>query len=175
METTASQDFPAAKFADVLSGNQRYTEDYAGSHLTGTARKGLAIVTCMDSRIDPLEIVGMAPGDVKILRNAGARVTDDVLRTLVLATYLLGVDRVLVMPHLDCKMASADEETIHTQIWDNYGMNTRSIEIRTVSDQSAALRRDVTRIRSYPFLPKELAVAGVIFDVATGKLEVVPI
>ncbi len=79
-------------------------------------RRSLAVITCMDSRIDPLNVLGMKPGDVKILRNAGARVTDDVLRTLVLATYLLGVRRVLVMPHTDCKMASGEEADVHQSI-----------------------------------------------------------
>ncbi|HEY4899106.1 MAG TPA: carbonic anhydrase, partial [Candidatus Nanopelagicaceae bacterium] len=90
-------------FEDVLGANQSFAERFTSADLTGTALKGLAIVTCMDSRIDPLQIVGMHPGDAKILRNAGARVTDDVLRTLVLATYLLGVYRVLVMPHTACR------------------------------------------------------------------------
>ncbi len=89
----------------------------------------------MDSRIDPLNVLGMKPGDVKILRNAGARVTDDVLRTLVLATYLLGVARVLVMPHTDCKMASGEEADVHQSILEKSGIDTRSVEIRTVTDQ----------------------------------------
>jgi carbonic anhydrase len=112
----------------------------------------------------------MSKGDVKILRNAGGRVTDDVLRTLVLAAYLLGVTRVLVMPHTDCKMASAREADIHRMIEDQDGVDTRSVEIRTVEDTGAALAYDLTRIRSYPLLPKDLVVAGAIYDVATGRL-----
>jgi carbonic anhydrase len=112
----------------------------------------------------------MEQGDVKILRNAGARVTDDVLRTLVLATYLLGVNRVLVMPHTECKMASASEDEIHSTILEEYGVETRSVEFRTVRDQEAALAYDVTRIRSYPLLPRDLVVAGAIYDVRTGRL-----
>lgn len=125
----------------------------------------------MDSRIDPLAVLGMEAGDVKILRNAGARVTDDVLRTLVLASYLLNVSRVLVMPHTSCKMASATEDEIHQVILDEYGVDTRSIEVRVVEDQVEALGRDVTRIRAYPFLPKDLVVAGAIYDVHTGKIQ----
>jgi carbonic anhydrase len=125
----------------------------------------------MDSRIDPLRVVGMKPGDVKILRNAGARVTDDVLRTLILATYLLNVERVLVMPHTDCRMASGTEEQVHKAILDASGVDTRSIEIRTVTDQKAALETDVMRIKTYPLLPKDLEVVGAIFDVKSGKLE----
>jgi carbonic anhydrase len=106
----------------------------------------------MDSRISPLAIVGMGPGDVKILRNAGARVTDDVLRTLVLATFLLGVNRVLVMPHTDCRMASATEPEIHKTILADHGVDTRSVEFRTVSNPIEALETDVMRIRTYPLL-----------------------
>ena len=119
--------FPNDEFADVLLSNEEFVREFKHSELTGTARKGLAIVTCMDSRISPLAVVGMQAGDAKILRNAGARVTDDVLRTLVLASYLLGVNRVLVMPHTDCRMANADEATIHATIKDQFGVDTRSL------------------------------------------------
>ncbi|MBI1376463.1 MAG: carbonic anhydrase [Frankiales bacterium] len=124
----------------------------------------------MDSRIEPLGLLGMEQGDVKIVRNAGARVTDDVLRTLVLATYFLDVTRVLVMPHTHCKMASATEEQMHTQIEEDYGVDTWSVEFRTVPDQEAALAYDVRRIRSYPLLPRDLVVGGAVYDVHTGRL-----
>ena len=163
--------FPLGDFADVLLSNAEFAREFKYSDLTGTARKGLAIVTCIDSRISPLAVVGMQAGDAKILRNAGARVTDDVLRTLVLASYLLGVNRVLVMPHTDCRMANADEATIHATIKDQFGVDTRSLEFRTVSDQRAALATDVTRIRTYPLLQKGVSVAGAIYNVSTGQLE----
>ena len=139
--------------------------------LTGIARRGLAIITCMDSRISPLALMGMQPGDAKILRNAGARVTDDVLRTLVLATYLLGVNRILVMPHTDCRMANESESQLHETIEKQFGVDTRSVEFRTVVDQRDALEYDVTRIRSYPLLQSGVVVGGAIYDVATGRLE----
>lgn len=163
--------FPGDSFRDALQANRLFVENFEGSQLTGSAAKGLAIVTCMDSRISPLAVVGMRSGDAKILRNAGARVTEDVLRTLVLATYLLGVDRILVMPHTDCRMAQSEEPEIHAAILDEYGVDTRSLEFRTVLDQHAALATDVTRIRAYPLLRKEVVVAGAIYDVATGVLE----
>jgi carbonic anhydrase len=109
--------------------------------------------------------------DAKILRNAGARVTEDVLRTLVLASYLLGVNRVLVMPHTDCRMAISDEASIHTTINEKFGVDTSSLEFRTVADQRAALAEDVARIRSYPLLQKGVSVAGAIYNVSTGRLE----
>ena len=162
--------FPHAAFSEELSANSEYIKSFKYSGLTGVAQKGLAIVTCMDSRISPLAIVGMQPGDVKILRNAGARVTDDVLRTLVLATFLLGVKRVLVMPHTECKMASATEPEIHDEIMQEFGVDTRSVEIRTVRDTLEALKTDVTRIRTYPLLAAGVTVGGAIYDVHTGAL-----
>lgn len=168
---TANDDrFPTASFDDVLAANAEYAAHFTGLGMSGRAAKGLAVITCMDSRIDPLRIVGMAPGDVKILRNAGARVTEDVLRTLVLACYLLDVNRVLVMPHTRCRMVGSAEEEIHALIADKYGVDTRSIEFRTVEDEAAAVRRDIRRIRSFPLLPAGLVVAGAIYDVDTGRL-----
>ena len=163
--------FPFQKFEDLLKANAEFVEGFQHSELTGTARKGLAIVTCMDSRISPLAVVGMQAGDAKILRNAGARVTDDVLRTLVLASYLLGVNRVLVMPHTDCRMAIADEASIHATIQEQFGVDTTSLEFRTVSNQRVALAEDLARIRSYPLLQKGVSVAGAIYNVSTGQLE----
>ncbi len=163
--------FSSEIFADVLAANREFVGSFSHSNLTGTAKRGLAIVTCMDSRISPLAAMGMQAGDAKILRNAGARVTDDVLRTLVLATYLLGVQRILVMPHTDCRMASGDEANIHSQIMREYGVDTRSLEFRTTSDQREALALDVTRIRSFPLLQQGVTVGGAIYDVATGALE----
>ena len=162
--------FPTDKFSDVLNGNVNFSTEFTDDHLTGRAAKGLAIITCMDSRISPLAMVGMQAGDVKILRNAGARVTDDVLRTLVLATFLLGVNRVLVVPHTDCRMASATEAEIHETILSDHGVDTRSVEFRTVRDQLAALTTDVLRIRTYPLLKDGVSVGGAIYDVHTGKL-----
>jgi carbonic anhydrase len=165
--------FPADSFSDVLAANGHHVDGFTDSGLTGFARRGLAIVTCMDSRIDPLAVVGMSPGDVKILRNAGARVTDDVLRTLVLATYLLGVERVLVMPHTDCRMAKGDESDIHRLIAERSGVDTTSVRFATVSNQQQQLIDDVAAIRGYKLLPSALVVAGAIYDVHSGALTTV--
>ena len=163
--------FPHTEFSDVLSANEHFARGFQHSELTGTAKKGLAIITCMDSRISPLAVVGMQAGDAKILRNAGARVTDDVLRTLVLASYLLGVSRVLVMPHTDCRMAVTYQASIHATINEQFGVDTSSLEFRTVSNQRNALAEDVARIREYPLLQKGVSIAGAIYNVSTGQLE----
>ena len=162
--------FPQDSFDDLLAANAEYQKSFKYSGLSGSAARGLAIVTCMDSRINPLSVVGMRSGDAKILRNAGARVTEDVLRTLVLATYLLNVDRILVMPHTDCAMARGDEAAIHKLIDDKYGVNTSSLEFKTTSDQLGALATDINRVRSYPLLRDGVVVAGAIYDVKTGTI-----
>jgi carbonic anhydrase len=157
-------------FDDLLAANEKFASAFPHTELSGRAARGLAVVTCMDSRIDPLGLLGLKAGDAKILRNAGARVTDDVLRTLVLAVYLLGVDRVLVMPHTDCRMSKSTDADVHELITKEYGVDTRSLEFKTVPDQDAALRHDLVRIRTSPFLPEGLVVGGALYDVATGKL-----
>ncbi|MEU8386269.1 carbonic anhydrase [Streptosporangium sp. NPDC048865] len=156
-------------FDDLLAANEKFSATFTNAGLTGRAARGLALVTCMDSRIDPLGVFGLNPGDAKILRNAGARVTDDVLRTLVLAVDLLGVERVLVMPHTDCGMTKVTDDEVHA-IAARRGVDTRSLDFHTVPDQDAALRHDLVRIRTSPFLPAGMPVGGAIYDVRTGKL-----
>jgi carbonic anhydrase len=157
-------------FADVLAANDAYTETFRTADLEARAARGLAVLTCMDSRIDPLRMLGLSPGDAKILRNAGARVTDDVLRTLVLASYLLGVDRVMVVAHTSCRMAGTTEQAVHEAIGEAGGPDTRSIAFLTTEDQVQALRDDVQRIRSWPYLGR-IAVGGFLLDLDTGHIE----
>jgi carbonic anhydrase len=124
----------------------------------------------MDSRIEPLRMLGLRPGDAKILRNAGARVTDDVLRTLVLATFLLGVDRVMVVAHTDCRMAGGTEEDVHAAVEEAGGPDTRSLAFLVTADQEETLRDDVQRIRSSPYLSDRVEVGGFLYDVDSGRL-----
>ena len=160
------------KFTDVLAANQAYAAQYLDPNLEGRAARGLAVITCMDSRIDPLAMLGLARGDAKILRNAGARVTEDVLRTLVLAVHLLGVRRVMVVAHTDCRMSKVTDEQVHADILAGSGLDTRSLDFGTVSDQAAVQGRDVRKIRSSPYLPAELAVIGCVYDIRTGGLSI---
>jgi len=167
---STSKPLNTQNYKDALVANDEYIKTFKYSELTGTAQQGLAIVTCMDSRINPLSVVGMKSGDAKILRNAGARVTEDVLRTLVLATYLLGVQRILIMPHTNCRMAQVDDVEIHREIDTKYGIDTSEIEFKTVPDQRQALIEDVQKVRNYRLLNKDVVVGGAIYDVATGKI-----
>jgi len=160
-------------FDDVLSANEKFAATFTDPGLRGVAAHGLAVLTCMDSRIDPLSMLGLGKGDAKILRNAGARVTDDMLRTLVLSHYLLGVKRVMVVAHTDCGMSSKSEEQVHATIKEMSGLDSRSLHFAMVSDQESVLRGDVQRVRSSPYLPADMPVAGAIYDVSTGRLRVV--
>jgi carbonic anhydrase len=157
-------------FDDVLAANADYATTFVDRGLPGQAGRGLAVVTCMDSRIDPLGMLGIQKGDAKIIRNAGGRVTDDVLRTLVLATHLLAVERVLVVEHTECKMASATDDEVHAAIYEASGLDTRSLEFRTMDDQLDSLKGDVQKVRSSPYLPKGVEVGGFLYDVRTGRL-----
>jgi len=156
-------------FADVLAANEAYAAELPVSDLEARAARGLAVLTCMDSRIEPLAMLGLVPGDAKILRNAGARVTDDVLRTLVLADYLLGVERVMVVAHTGCRMGMPEAD-IHAAILAAGGPDTRSITFLTSQDQESVLRDDVQRVRSWPYLGN-IAVGGFLYDLDTGRLQ----
>ena len=156
-------------FSDVIASNEIYAKNLAHRRLPARAARGLAILTCIDSRIAPLAMLGLNPGDAKILRNAGGRVTDDVLRTLVLATYLLGVDRAMIIGHTDCRMTGGTEDDIHAAIQQAGGPDTRSLRFLTTMDLEASVRADVGRIRSWPYL-KHLQVGGFVYDVDSGRI-----
>jgi len=159
----------ARTFADLLAANETYADGFPLRGLQAHAAKGLAVLTCIDSRIEPLAMLGLRPGDAKILRNAGARVTDDVLRTLVLASYLLGVDRAMVIAHTDCRMATGSEDDVHAAVSEAGGPDTRSLAFLVTSNQQATVRADVQRIRSSPYLA-HLDVGGFLYDTGTGRL-----
>jgi carbonic anhydrase len=156
-------------FDDLYAANEEYAAAFTDSGLTGVARRGLAVLTCIDSRIDPLAALGLVPGDAKIIRNAGARVNAETLSTLVLAVYLLGVERVFLMPHTDCGTTKTSDADVHARAAE-HGVDVRSLDLPLIADQDAALARDLLRLRTSPFLPKNLAVDGALYDVTTGRL-----
>ncbi len=158
-------------FDDVLSSNRAYADSFALAGLAPLAARGLAVVTCIDSRIEPLTMLGLAPGDAKILRNAGARVTEDVLRSLVLAVNLLGVDRVCVVQHTNCRMNGVSNEALQATIGAAQNADAGDWDFLPFADQESVLGEDVERIRACPLLPSDLIVAGFVYDVDTGRLE----
>jgi carbonic anhydrase len=176
VEQRSERDDP---FADVWAANASFAADFPLAALSGKAARGLAVITCMDTRIDPLAVLGQAPGDAKILRTAGARVTDDVLRSLVLAVHLLGATRVLVVPHTDCGLVGSDDQ-VRAQLADATGRARNDPAIagyqpEAIADPSAAVADDVDRIRAHPLLGPDLVVGAAVYDVATGRLEPVDV
>jgi carbonic anhydrase len=157
---------PDHRFDDLLTANRAYVDSFALGGLAPRAAKGVCIVTCMDTRIDPLGMLGLRPGDAKILRNAGGRVTDDVLRSLALAVALLGVTRVAVIEHTQCAMIGATNDALRAAV----GEGAREWDFLPIADQAATLAADVERVRSSPLLPGDLEVAGFVYDVDTGRL-----
>jgi carbonic anhydrase len=155
-------------FADVLAANEAYARAFPHQGLRAHAAEGLAVLTCIDSRIEPLTMLGLRPGDAKILRNAGARVTPDVLRTLILATHLLGVDRVMVIAHTDCRM-TGNEADVHAAVRDAGGPDTSELDFLATEDQSATVRADVELLRTSPYLA-HVRVGGFRYDVGTGRV-----
>jgi len=155
-------------FADVLAANEAYARAFPHQGLPSRAARGLAVLTCIDSRIEPLTMLGLRPGDAKIMRNAGARVTDDVLRSLVLASHLLGVDRVMLIAHTDCRM-TGNEEDVHVAVREAGGPDTRELELLVSNDQEATVRADVESLRSSGYLA-HAQVGGFRYDVETGRI-----
>ncbi len=153
-------------FEDLLAANEDYAAGFHSGHLAAPPARALAVVTCMDSRIEPLQLLGLAKGDAKVIRNAGGRVTDDALRSLVVATRLLGVRRVLVLEHTDCGMTKADEHEARERV------GAPDLHLGMIADQQAALEEDVQKVRRSPYLPQDLAVLGCLYDVTTGRVEV---
>jgi carbonic anhydrase len=134
----------ADPFGDLLAANARYVETFTLGDLQAEARRGLAVVTCFDSRIEPLTMLGLEPGDAKILRVAGGRVSDDVIDSLRLAIDRLGVTHVAIVQHTDCAAPSTGPET---------------------------LTADIARVRREVPLPDE-HVGGFVYDVRTGEVRV---
>ena len=158
-------------FDDLLAANRVFAETFALSGFDGVAHKGVAVVTCMDSRIDPLGMIGLQPGDAKIFRNPGGRVTPQALEALVLGVHLLNVRRILVVPHTRCAMAMSTLEELRRRVGDSAGQDASWQTFDVVDDQAKALADDVRSIRAHPLIPDSVAVGGFLYDVDTGLLE----
>ncbi|KRA32410.1 MULTISPECIES: beta-class carbonic anhydrase [unclassified Nocardioides] len=157
-------------FDDLLKANRDFADQFKFSGFDGKAHAGVAIVTCMDSRIDPLKMLGLKYGDAKIFRNPGGRVTEAALEALVLGVHLLNVDRILVIPHTRCAMASSSEAEIQAKIGEATGQDVSWHRFHVIEDQKIALADDVRKVRSHPLIPEAIEVGGFIYDVDTGLL-----
>ena len=156
-------------FDDVLAANEEYARGFALAGLSGRVVKGLAVLTCIDSRIEPLAMLGLSPGDAKILRNAGARVDAGVLATLALAHRLLDVTRAMVVAHTDCRMSVSDEAELHEAMAAAGDPDTGDLSFAVAAGREETVRSDVDGIRSSPHLAG-VEAAGFLYDVETGRL-----
>jgi carbonic anhydrase len=156
-------------FDDLLQANERYASGFSLAGIPAAAAKKFALVTCMDSRIEPLAMLGLVPGDAKILRNAGGRVTPDVLRSLILATRFLGVERIAVMQHTGCALAHRSDDSIRSDL-SGQGVASGEWEFLAMPDPDSALRTDVEAVRSCGLLVPGVTVEGWRYDVDTGAV-----
>ena len=174
---------------EILIANQKYADSFGdkGDLAIRPSRK-FAIVTCMDARLDPAKFAGLAEGDAHVIRNAGGRVTDDTIRSLIISTKLLGTKEWFVIRHTDCGMltfqndqlASLLEDSLQTaeigtNCWYNpvhEGGSTEGkyINFLPITDLAQSVVDDVQRIRNHPLVPGSIPIYGYIYDVKTGKL-----
>ena len=158
-------------FDHALAANRRYASGFSLAGLSPRAATGLGIVTCMDSRIEPLTMLGLEPGDAKILRNAGGRVTPDVLRSLVLATASLGVTHVAVVHHTGCALAGRSERDVRASLPPGQADGAGALDFLAMPDPDAALRADVQAVRTCRALAPGVQVQGWRYDVDSGLVE----
>lgn len=157
-------------FDELIEANRRYASSYSLRGTPPRAARKFALVTCMDSRIEPLAMLGLRPGDAKILRNAGGRVTGDVLRSLILATAFLGVRAVAVMQHTDCALAGRSDDDIRSRLREAGTAGSEVWEFLAMPDPDRALRVDVDAVRTCPLLPPGIRVEGWRYDVESGSV-----
>lgn len=158
-------------FDDLLAANRSFADHFGLSGFDGIAHAGVAMVTCMDSRIDPLRMIGLTPGDAKILRNPGGRVTDAALVALVVGVHLLEVRRILIVQHTRCAMASSTEQELKARISQASGKDASWMTLRAIEDQAANVREDVLKVRTHPLIDDDIEVGGFMYDVDTGLLQ----
>lgn len=161
-------------FSDILDANRSYAEhDFALAGIASTAARQLGVLTCIDTRIDPLAMLGLKAGDAKIFRNAGARITLDALRSLTLATHLLNVKRVMIVGHTNCAM-NATPEQMHDKLVaagaPDFDAPDAPFDLALATDPIATLVADVERLVSCPSIAPGVVVAGFRYDVDTGRI-----
>lgn len=178
---------------EVLSANAAYARSFGDNgKLAMPPARHFAILTCMDARLDPAKYAGLREGDAHVVRNAGARVTEDAIRSLVISHKLLGTNEWFVIHHTNCGMETFTdgimrgllEQSLDTAVLDDAGWRDvgrtpgstegEFIDWLTIDDQDRSVVRDVRRLRAHPLVPGYIAIHGYVYDVATGSLREVP-
>jgi carbonic anhydrase len=151
-----------------LKANERYASSFKKGHLPMPPARHVAIVACMDARLDPARVLGLEEGDAHVIRNAGGR-ADDAIRSLVISQQLLGTREVVVIHHTDCGMLTFTDEQLRRKLHDGLGVDT-GIAFLPFSDVDTSVRDDVAALRESPLLLRDAPVTGFVYDVKTGKL-----
>ena len=154
---------------DLLQANERF----AAAHFTGmrplAPGRRMAIVACMDSRLDVFDTLGLENGDAHVIRNAGGVVTDDVIRSLMLSQRLMGTQSIVLVHHTDCGMQKVSEDVLKQEVEAETGLRP-AFAIESFSDPYANVRQSIGRLKHSPFLPHKDLIVGFVYDVATGLL-----
>jgi carbonic anhydrase len=154
---------------EVLGNNERYAAEFRKGDLPLPPAKKLAVVACMDARLDVHKILGLEEGDAHVIRNAGGVVTDDEIRSLAISQRLLGTEEIILIHHTDCGMLTFGDDEFRRQIQDETGIKPEWAA-EAFSDVDEDVRQSLARIQANPFVPKKDSVRGFVYDVATGSL-----
>ena len=159
------------EFDRLLAENARYAESFDRSALTAAPLHGLAIVACMDARLDVERALGLRTGEAHIIRNAGGLVTDDVIRSLIVSQQLLGTDEIIVIGHTGCGLLNAKEDALRERMTAATG-EALDMRFGSFDDLEATIVASIERLRAHPWL-KRGQLHGLVFDVATGRVTLV--
>jgi carbonic anhydrase len=155
---------------ELLENAERYAETFDHGELPLPPAKGIAIVACMDARLDPHKLLGLEEGDAHVIRNAGGVVTDDEIRSLSISQRLLGTTEIILIHHTDCGMLTFSDDEFRQQIQQETGIKP-AWAAEAFGDVKEDIRQSVARIKSSPFIPNKDSVRGFVYDVKTGRLE----
>jgi carbonic anhydrase len=156
---------------DILqAANEVYAEGFSKGDLPMPPGRRLAIVTCMDARLDPAKFLGLEEGDAHVIRNAGGLVTDDAIRSLVISHWLLGTQEIAVLAHTDCGMLTFSNDDLRGKLRDDAGADASDVDFKPFGDVEGSVRASVQAIRESPLLPESLEVSGWVYDVRSGRI-----
>ena len=153
---------------ELLANNQRYANGFTGP-LPMPPAKGVAVVACMDARLNVYALLGLEEGQAHVIRNAGGVITDDEIRSLAISQRLLGTREIILIHHTDCGMLTFTDDDFKAAIQADTGIRP-AWSAEAFSDLDADVRQSIARIKASPFIPEKGSVRGFVFDVATGKL-----
>lgn len=154
---------------DFLAHNAKYAERFDKGHLPMPPARHIAVVACMDARLETGVLLGLVEGDAHVIRNAGGVVTDDVIRSLVISQRLLGTREIMLIHHTDCGMLTFTDAELKQQILDETGIKP-PFALEAFPDVEADVRQSLARIAASPYIPHKEVVRGFVYDVKTGKL-----